>query len=412
MEANSFPRTIFVLGTARDIGKTVTCIGIIAKLLSDYGYTTDQIGYMKPVGQETLTVLNGEGVPIQADKDAVLLTSLMDVQSHGYENVSPVVWQGGLTAECIDAATRGDPRDGQQAFFERIFAAYLRVAEGRKFVVLEGTGQPGVGSVAGISNADVINMLRARGVPLTVLIVSEAGIGNTIDQLFPYLMTLDHMGTRVDGIIINDVLVNKLDQIKRYLSNYYTHSYIALYGQHLTMSTPPPLLGFVPSMPELRYPTMRLIAETLAKRKEAGVEVVAPEDFDTQAVKLVRNVKVINLVYGYEPYVHPGDAVIVGVNANEIALAMLLLHKRLVRQHGEGLSGLILSCKSVGGLSPQVRRLIEEESLPAIVVDYDSADLIKRVDNMTVKIQPYDITKRDLIVDTYCRHLTLEGGLG
>jgi hypothetical protein len=350
-------------------------------------------------------------MPVQVDKDAVLITSLMGVQSRGYEYASPVVWQGGLTAECIDQAAKGDARILRQHFGERIMRAFEHVAIDSRIVVMEGTGQPGVGSVAGISNADVINLLRANGVPVKAIMVSEGGIGSTIDQLFPYLMALDRLGTRIDGLIINDVLVDKVDQIRHYLTTYYTRSYASLYGQYLASPTPPPILGFVPAMPALRYPSMRLIAETMARRKDSGIEVVAPEDFDTQACKLVRNLKVINLVYGYEPYVQPGDAIVVGVNANEIALAMLLLHKRFMRQNGEGLSGLVLSCKSVGGLSPQVRKLIEAEGVPTIVVEYDSADLIKRIDNMTVKIQPYDLIKRELIVDTYCKHLTLEGPL-
>ncbi|MBC7256871.1 MAG: AAA family ATPase, partial [Chloroflexi bacterium] len=96
---NAFPTTIYVLGTDRDIGKTVTCIGIMAKLLTpEYGYGKEDIAYMKPVGQETLTVVNGAGASIQVDKDAVLITSLLELPTYGYDQISPVVWQGGLTS--------------------------------------------------------------------------------------------------------------------------------------------------------------------------------------------------------------------------------------------------------------------------------------------------------------------------
>lgn len=406
---NAFPTTIYVLGTDRDIGKTVTCIGIMAKLLTpEYGYDKEDIAYMKPVGQETLTVVNGAGASIQVDKDAVLITSLLELPTYGYDQISPVVWQGGLTSRCIDDGAKGDPVAIQQGFMERIWASFLQVSEGKRLVILEGTGQPGVGSVAGISNGDVINMLRARGVPVFVIMVAEGGIGSTIDQIFPYLMALDHMGTRIDGFIINGVLVDKLDKIRHYLTTYYTKNILALYGHRLVSQPPPPILGFVPTVPELRYPTLRLIAETFATQPDSGIEVIAPEDFDAAACQLVHNLKVINLVYGYEPYVNPGDAVVVGVNANDITLAMLLLHKRLIRRKGVGLAGLILSCKSAGGLSPQVRDLLADENLPTIAVNYDSADVIMRVDNLRVKIQPYDLIKRDLIIQTYREHLVLD----
>ena len=407
MSTTEYPQTLFVLGTDRNVGKTVTCIGLIAKLMSpEYGLSTRLIGYTKPVGQETLTVLNGEGVPIQADKDAVLITSLMGTQSYGYEKISPVVWRSGVTAAYIDEAAKGDPRAGREAFKERIRDAYEYVAAGKRIVIVEGTGQPGVGSVAGISNADVINMLRDMGVPVFVIMVTEGGIGSTIDQVFPYLMALDHLGTRVDGLIVNGVLRPKLDKICHYLETYYESVFSALYGHRLAAG-PPPILGFIPAIPELRMPTMRLIAERFAEEPDSSVSVVAPEDFDTSACRLVRNLKVISLEFGYEPLLQPGDAVIVGVNANDTILAMLLLHERMVHKHGLGLSGLILSCKHVGGLSPKIQDIILSGDLPTITLDQDSAEIVQHIEGMTVKIQPYDAKKKELIAQAFREHLNL-----
>ncbi|MCD6519502.1 MAG: AAA family ATPase [Anaerolineae bacterium] len=407
MRPPAYPPTVFVLGTSRNIGKTVTCIGIIAKLTApESGYTVDDIGYIKPVGQQTLTVLSGEGVPIEADKDAVLITSLMNIQCHGYEKTSPVVWRGGLTSKYIEEAAQGDPLEGRQEFLERIREAYEQVALGKKIVIVEGTGQPGVGSVAGISNADVINTLREMGVPLFAILVTRAGIGSTIDEVFPYLMALDHLGTRIDGLIINAVIPSKMHKVRHYLETYYTQVFQSLYGRYLKVQTPPQILGFVPEIPELELPTMRLIVEYFAKKPESAMEIIAPEDF-TGACRLVRNLKVISLEFGYEPFLEPGDAVIVGVNANDVILAVLLIHERLLRKHGQGLAGLILSCKQVGEVSPQIRELLLAGDLPTITLNYDSADIVQRIESMTVKIQPYDVGKRELISRVYRRHLTL-----
>ena len=277
MGARAYPPSVFVLGTDRDIGKTVTSIGIIAKLLEpELGYRIDEIGYIKPVGQQTLTVVSGEGTTIQADKDAVLVTSLMGVQSHGYEQMSPVVWGDGATADYIDGATAGDPRTGRAAFMTRIRDAFDRVSTGKRIVIIEGTGQPGVGSVAGSSNADVINMLRGMGVPVFVIMVTRGGIGSTIDQVFPYLMALDHLGTRVDGLIINGVFAAKMAKIRDYLTRYYAHAFTTLYGDRLQAQGIPAILGFVPAIADLRLPTMRLIAEHLARRR-SDLEILAPE---------------------------------------------------------------------------------------------------------------------------------------
>jgi len=401
-----YPPTIYVLGTARNIGKTVTCIGIIAKLLSsENGCSLDEIGYIKPVGQETVTVLSSEGVPIQADKDAVLITSLLGMTCHDYEKVSPIVWRGGLTASFIDDAENGDPMAGREALLDRIREAYECISEGMKIVIVEGTGQPGVGSVAGISNGDVINALREMGVPVFVVLVTRGGIGSTIDQVFPYLMALDHLGTRVDGLVVNDVLPSKMDKIQHYLTEYYCGVFSSLYPGQLRVQPTPAILGFVPSIPELRFPTMRLIAEHFTQREDSSLEVIAPSCFETNGCHLVRRLKVISLEFGYERLLDPGDAVIVGVNANDVILAVLLLHERMVRKYGAGLSGLILSCKQVGGLSAQIRELVTSGDLPAITLGYDSAEIVQRIEAMPVKIQPYDVDKKELIAQAYRHHL-------
>lgn len=410
MSANQFPNTIFVLGTARNVGKTVTSLGIIAKLLSkDYGYSLDDIGYIKPVGQETLTVRNGDGQYIQADKDAVVVTSLMKIRCTDYEIASPVVWRGGLTAAFIEQSQTSDPKEGRADFLQEICDAYRQVALGKRIVIVEGTGQPGVGSVAGISNADVINTLREMGVPVFVMLVAPAGIGSMIDQVFPYLMAMDHLGTQVDGLIVNGVYASKIDKIRRYLQSYYRDVFPKLYGPILVSQPVPPILGFVPSVPELRMPTMRLIKEHFMEDEDSSVEVVAPDDFDVRGDVLVRDMKVINLRYGYERYVEPGDAVVVGINANDSVLSVVMHHERLLNEGGKGFAGLILSCKSVGGLSRQVHdEVLGVENLPTISLDYDTADIIQRVERMTVKLQPYDIAKRELISDIYAEHLTFE----
>jgi dethiobiotin synthetase len=395
------------VGTRRNIGKTVTCVGIISKLLShEHGYSIDEIGYIKPVGQQTVQVQNCQGVPIEADKDAVLLTSLLGIDCGDYQDLSPVVWQGGLTASFIDDACNGGAHSGREAFLRRIREAYERVSQGKRVVIVEGTGQPGVGSVAGISNADVINELRRMGVQLYVVLVAPGGIGSTIDEVFPYLMTLDHVGTRLDGLIINDVIPSKMDKVAHYLRGYYRRVFGDLYGTYFKAQTPPTILGFVPTVEELRLPSVRLVAEQLSHSPHTEMEIVAPEDVN-EACGLIRKVKVISLEFGYEPFVAPGDAVVVGVNANDVILSMLLLHERMCRQHGEGLSGLILSCKTVGGLSKQIRDLIVSGDVPTIMLASDSADIVKQIEGMTVKIQPYDTIKKELIARTYDEHLTL-----
>lgn len=407
MPKSKFPPTIFVLGMRQHVGKTVTSIGVIAKLLSpEYGYSVDEIGYIKPVGQESVPIINEEGKEIQVDKDAVLVTSLLGMKVPQYEVTSPVIWHGGLTAEYIDDQAKESPKMDPAYFREHICESYIKVAEGKKVVIIEGTGQLGVGSVGGISGPDVINILRKMGVPLYVLIVTDAGIGGTIDMTFPFLITMDRMGARIDGIIINRVFPPKLDKIKHYLNTYYTQLFPKQYG-YLMTNPVPPLVGFIPLVPKLKMFSMRLLAETFPRETKTAVEILAPRNFTEVSGRLINDVKTLNLRFGYERFVVPGDAVIVGVNANDVVLSALLLHERYIRNHGQGLTGLILSCSQVGGLSKHVQKLIEDEHLPTIAVEFDSAEIIQQIEGWTAKIQPYDVEKRQLISQTYCDNLDL-----
>lgn len=412
MSNTNYPRTIFILGTARDVGKTVTSLGVIGKLLSaEHGYAPHEIGYFKPVGQQTLTVMDEDGTPVEADKDAVVVTSLMGIENVGFRYLSPVIWQGGLTTSFIQDSMVGNPLEGRDAFMARIRESYELVARGRRVVIVEGTGQPGVGSVAGISNGDVINMLREMGAPVFVALVTRGGIGATIDEVFPYFMSLDHMDVRVDGLIVNGVFGDRIDRIREVLEGYYRSIFAPLYGRYLRQPFPP-ILGFVPSIPELGLPTMRLLAQHFASSPKSSLEILTPEQFEEHASRLIRSIKVVNLRYGYERYVGPGDAVISGINANDSLFSVVLHHQRLISEHGSGLAGLILSCKQVGGLSQQVRsELARADGLPTIALDNDTADIVQRIDNLTVKIQPFDVYKRDLIAQTYSRNLSFWPGL-
>jgi hypothetical protein len=400
---STYPRTIVVLGTARDVGKTITSLGIIGKLLSpEQGYRLDEIGYIKPVGQQTLTVDLENGERIEADKDAVVITSLMGTENPGFEYISPVIWRGGLTATFIEQAAKGDPVEGQRALLQRIREAYEKVAEGKRVVVVEGTGQPGVGSVAGVSNADVINMLREIGAPVFVILVTGGGIGSTIDEIWPYLMAMGNMRTRVDGIVINGVIPDKVDKIRHYLETYYDKIFVPLYGNCMCSQPVPPIIGYVPTIPELALPTMRLIVEDFLGERDSDLQIIAPPDFNSQASRLVKDVKVINLRYGYERFVMPGDVVVAGINANDSVLSVVMHHQRLISQQGNGLSGLILSCRQVGGLSQQVlNELLTVQDLPTVALDYDTAEVIQRIEKLSVKMQPYDTYKRDLISEVY-----------
>ena len=406
MGASAFPPTFFIIGTDRNIGKTVTSMGIISKLLSpELGFSPQDIGYIKPVGQQTSRIRDHTGNMVEVDKDILLFTELYKLDCANYRAMSPVVWEGGASENFIDAATHGRLTEERETLCRHIREGYEMVAAGRKVVVSEGTGQPGVGSVAGLSNGDVITLLKNMGVPVITILVVRGGIGSTIDRLFPHLLSLNCMDCQVDGLIINAVRPDKLDKVSHYLKRYYTDAFPRLYGCFPQVKPPPAILGLIPEVPELSFPSMRLLTETFFDEQIDLIKFTTLSRSIESSDLLVRGIKVRSLEFGFESYIEDGDVVIVGINANDAIISLLKENAKRKAQGHQGLAGLILSCSHASGLKIDTISQILASGVQTMVLPNDSADIIQRIAGLSVKIQPYDIAKRQYVDDTYRNHL-------
>jgi hypothetical protein len=274
-------------------------------------------------------------------------------------------------------------------------------------VVCEGTGQSGVGSIAGVSNADVIGLLRDMGVPVMAILVTRGGIGSTIDRLFPHLLSLTYMGCRVDGLVINSVRGDRTEKVGDYLDRYYCRIFPRLYGSYPKPCQPPPIVGLIPEVPELRFPTMRSLAEAFADQQIDQVGFLSPAQPVEYSDLFVRGVKVVSLECGFESYLSDGDVFVVGINANSTILTLLHEDARQKSAGGHGLSGLILSCSGAAGLSAEALSAIFAARIPTLMLPNDSADIVRRISDMSVKIQPYDRAKKEIIDRVHARHLDL-----
>jgi len=406
LRAGPYPSTFFVLGTSRDSGKTVTCVGLVAKLLADYRLARRDIGYIKPVGQQAVPMPDGNGRSVPVDKDAVLVTSLMDLECPDYHAISPVVWLRGLTERCVDRGCVESPAIVRRGLLEQILASYRAVARDKAVVLVEGTGQLGVGSVGGVSNADVIRALRGMGVPVTVLMVARDSVGPVIDTLFPYLFALAHMDVPVDGLIVTRTPPQDLPSTQARLEAYYRSAFPCFYQQARDSAHVPEVLGCIPDIPELAMPSVRLVVEHFRRRRSSGLHVIAPADFVPRSVALVRGIRMLSLHEGYRPLIQPGDVVIVGGNANERIVEVLKEQDRRWQRGEPGISCLILSCGDILGLREDVHARLLHAQFPVLRLSYDSAEIARQVRALRVKVQPYDVIKRDLIARAYCEYLS------
>ncbi len=148
----SKPTVVFIAGERQHAGKTVTSLGIISALCNHIDPA--DIGYFKPVGQELVTLSSGERI----DKDVRIIQEFTDLDMPDLNMLSSVRVVSGVTREYIAS---NNPRERTAAFEQAIHKSMEHLSK-KQLIIAEGTGHPGVGSVIGLSNARVANMLDSR----------------------------------------------------------------------------------------------------------------------------------------------------------------------------------------------------------------------------------------------------------
>src|SRR3954466_6184391 len=176
-------RQVYLAATGMNRGKTTFALGLYAAL-ADSGL---DVGFIKPVGQRYDIV---DGPP--ADEDAILLRAVFGVPDE-LDAMSPVHIPRGFTKAFIAGEVVEDLPN-------RIVAAYRRIVENRDVVLIEGTGHAGVGSVIGLSKANVAQM---RGGP--ALVGSAARLGRPIGEIVLNRALFARHGVEVIGAVINKV---------------------------------------------------------------------------------------------------------------------------------------------------------------------------------------------------------------
>jgi BioD-like phosphotransacetylase family protein len=222
-------RQVYLAATGMNRGKTTFALGLYAAL-ADRGLN---VGFIKPVGQRYEVV---DGIP--ADEDAILLRAVFGVPDP-LDAMSPVHIPRGFTKAFIAGEVVEDLPN-------RIVNAYRRIVENRDVVLIEGTGHAGVGSVIGLSNADVAKMLGAPA-----LIVSEAGVGRPIDEIVLNRALFARHGVEVIGAVINKVDAEAQPSLPDTLRRG-----LARHGIEL--------LGTLPYRPLLSNPTLSMLLEQVS----------------------------------------------------------------------------------------------------------------------------------------------------
>ena len=350
-------KNLYVAASSQHVGKTTCTLGLVSALMKE-GY---QLGYCKPVGQKSLELDN-----LRVDKDTVLFADLINFEIVP-EIHSPVILGTGATTKYLDNPEAFKPE-------ELIRNAAEKLAK-HDVVIFEGTGHPGVGSVAEISNAHVAKIVQAP-----VIMVVEGGIGSTIDMLNMNLALFREENVPLLGVIVNKVIPDKMEHIRYYLNKW-------LEPRGL------PILGLIPYEKSLAFPVMRTIADSISGLTTHNHEfldnkvedIVAGSLLDIQELKTFENVLLVAAVRQLEP-----------------ALEKVNMITKVMRKNKSPLSGIVLT----GQGTPETKSIdyIIKHKIPMIRTELDTYGSVLQISKIEVKINrntPWKVRRAIELIGEY-----------
>ena len=363
------PLVVYITGYRQHAGKTVTSIGIISQLRRVIDVS--KIGYFKPVGQEVEPLNDGSHV----DKDVQLLSVFSSLPAFEPRHLSPVRFTRGFTRNFLES---GDQHSLTRTLQRRIQESLTSLSD-KTVVIAEGSGHPGVGAIAGLSNADVGNLMDAE-----IIFLSEGGIGRAIDTLDVNLSYFLHKGCRVRGIIFNKLVPDKIPSLQRYLTEDLLNSRYPGFKGMLR------IMGFIPAVQDLPQPSLDLVLNTLSHAEPIG---------DPRNPTWQRPCRTVRVISSPAQFLRPAqvirrrDLVVISANSTPRIRSIIAYHRHLGATRGIG--GLVLTCSEGETLDTDLQREIISAGLPTVIIRDDSAATEARLFRLyqNTKLQTYDVNK-------------------
>ena len=353
---NVTPR-VFIAATRMNDGKTTTSLGLIAALQKIY----PRIGYIKPVGQRFVEIEEQK-----IDEDTVLMDAVFRLNCP-LVDMSPIAVEPDFTRRYLESANR-------DSLVKKIEKAFDRVAWEKDFVLCEGSGHAGVGSVFDLSNAQVARILGAK-----VIIVTQGGIGKPIDEVALNQALFEREGVEVIGVIINKVIGTKLEFITDFARRGFRRKGLDL-------------LGVIPHERILSSPTLDSIRADLnaqslndSPRMQNLVDAVVVGAMSAESAR---------------SHFQPGALLITPGDREDLLLA---LAESLATGNALKMAGVVLT----GGLQPSATAInaIRRMPFPVLLAAEDSYEVASRVHDVIVKTRPADTEKITLIFDLIAKNV-------
>ncbi|HBG07513.1 MAG: cobyrinic acid a,c-diamide synthase [Geobacteraceae bacterium GWC2_58_44] len=345
-------KKIFIAASGQNIGKTTISVSLLHLAQQKYG----RVGFMKPLGPKP-TTFRGQSV----DKDAALIAQVFGL-TKDLRYMSPVVVYPETSRQAIDGEI------SLSGLSDRILSTYAELEKRCDFIVIEGSGHPGVGSVLKLSNARIACMLDAP-----VLMVTGGGVGNVIDTIAMNTALFKLEGAEVRGVLVNKLFPDKREVMLDYL-------------QRALADQPFSLIGGFDYKPVLANPTLRRVARLLGlplngNRREVSriIHHVQIGAASTQRVtEMLRN----------------SSLLLVTSSRDELLVTLANLYQ--MPEYRSLISGLIIP--GISPVSTITQRIIDRSNIPYLRTDkYSTAELYRVITEDVSKITAEDSEKLDLV---------------
>ncbi len=345
-------KKIFIAATGQDCGKTTISLSLIHLARQHYR----RVGFIKPLGPK-VTEYKG----LQVDYDAALMCQVFGM-GRNLEYMSPVVLHAATTRQVLDGQL--DPG----LLEERMLRAAAELDKKCDFLIIEGSGHPGVGSVVNLSNARIARLLNA-----SVLLLSGGGIGSVIDNISSHKVLFEREGVAIRALMANKLLADKRQNTLHYLKRAFADESFTVMG------------GFN-YQPVLADPTLKRVADILdleihgtrreAKRIIHHVQIGAPS---TQRVTEL---------------LKPDSLLIVTSSRDELLVTLSNIYQ--IPEYKAKIVGLLIP--GIQNVSAITQQILDRSRIPYLrTTSHTTGRLYRLISEDVYKLQAEDRGKLDLI---------------
>ena len=344
-------RKVFISATGQNTGKTTISLSLVHLARQKYR----RVGFIKAVGPKCLD-FNGTVV----DKDAALMARVFGMEED-IRLMSPVVLGRGSTKRFLDNSLTTAELE------ERLLSSVREMEKKYDFLVIEGAGYGGVGSVVGLNNGRVASLCAAP-----VVMVSGGGIGSVIDSVLLNLPLYRAEGSEVKLVLVNRLLPEKRNESLAYLTKAFT-------ALDLTVA------GAFDYSPTLANPTMnhisRLLKHTLNGDPAARNRIVHHVHLGAAASQ-----KVVDLL-------EESTLLVTTSCRDELIVTLSSLYH--IPVYRDKIAGLVIPGHAP--ISAITQQILDDSGIPYIRILASTAEAFTAISGHIAKISPDDEEKIDLI---------------